>query len=350
MDELGTGSEGSGGFLRLGAVGVAMIAFLVASVLGVLYATVAQAQETGSLTTTFESNNSGRGNTFDLEVLPPQGVVITSFNVHLNAPAGEERQLDVWTRPETSVGFEEDPTGWTNRGRLTVASGGLGNPTPLPLSFSLSQGSYGFAISLTGTQCCVRYTNGPPTTFEDAALRLTSGSGVAQGPIFGGGTLFAERIWNGTIHYVVLEGPPPPDPPPPNDPPPADPPTPPDLGDQVTIRERFAARRRATLVRRLIVRGLPDGAAVRVQCKGRGCTFRGRGNKRNREFQDLRRVNIGRLLRGRKLRRGARIILRVTEPDSVGVYVRYRIRRGKRPRKVTLCLPVGSSRPQQECS
>jgi hypothetical protein len=327
--------------LRGAAVGVAAA---IACASSLAAATSAHA---ASLTTTFASNNGFAGNTFDLVVFPANavGVRVTSLDVNL-VDTGSEAQVQVWTRPGSSAGFtNNDPSGWTHRGTTAVTPAGADNPTSVPVSFSLPNGSYGVLVAGVGNSSSMRYTNGSDT-FEDDALRLTSAAGLGT-PVFGGGSVFANRIWNGTIHYEIEVTPPPPEPPP--SPPPEPPAGPPgDIGDEVRIVNRFAANRRATRVRRLLVRGVPDGATVQARCAGRGCTFRGKGRKRARVFRNRQGVNLGRLLRGRRLRPGAQIVLRVRRAGDIGVFVRYRVRRG-RVAKVTRCLPPGSARPRQSC-
>lgn len=100
----------------------------------------------------------------------------------------------------------------------------------------------------------MRYTNGPPTLFEDAVLRLTSGKGLGD-PVFGGGEIFPNRIWNGIIHYEVASEPLPP-PPPPNVEPPS--------GDGPSTSNQFEFGRVARNVKKGIAR-----LAVEVPGPGR---------------------------------------------------------------------------------
>ncbi|MGB2850952.1 MAG: hypothetical protein WBC01_04705 [Solirubrobacterales bacterium] len=173
----------------------------MAIVLALLAFSAAQAQAL-SLTTAFNSNNGNAGNTFDLEVLKPGGVEVESLDVNVSG-AGNTAQIGVWTRPGTSVGFEGSTTGWTSRGSFSVTSAGTDLPTPVPASFSLPAGNYGVAVGVTDYPSVTwQYTNGTPTIFEDAELKLTSQNGLAS-PLLGGG-VFAGRIWNGTINYSQL--------------------------------------------------------------------------------------------------------------------------------------------------
>lgn len=110
----------------------------------------AQAQE-GSLITIFEGGNGFAGNTFDLEVLPEAGVVVKALDVNVRPFPAEEGEIEVFTRPGTAVGFEGTAEGWTSRGTAVVTSAGENNPTFVPLSFPLPQGSR--SSSSTGRAC-----------------------------------------------------------------------------------------------------------------------------------------------------------------------------------------------------
>ncbi len=111
----------------------------------------------------------------------------------------------------------------------------------------------------------------------------------------------------------------------------------------VTVSARIDASwrvgRRFTRVRRLVVRGLPTGAAVRLRCSGR-CSFR-------RRSVPVRagRADAGRRLARARFRPGTVLELRVTRAGATGKVVRYTMRRGRRPAVTRLCLPPGASRP-----
>ena len=95
-----------------------------------------------------------------------------------------------------------------------------------------------------------------------------------------------------------------------------------------------------TRVIRLDARNVPTGGRVEVRCRGRGCAFVKR-TVRPRRGQ----AQLGRLFRGRGLRAGAVIEVRVLAPDHIGKVVRYTIRRNRLPRDLALCLPPGTRTP-----
>ena len=96
--------------------------------------------------------------------------------------------------------------------------------------------------------------------------------------------------------------------------------------------------RRGVHLRRIAVRA-PPGATVRVACRGRTCPYRA---SRARMRSDL---VVVRRMRGRFLRAGTVIELRVTAAGRIGKYTRFRIRRGRKPARVDLCLVPGERKP-----
>ena len=83
----------------------------------------------------------------------------------------------------------------------------------------------------------------------------------------------------------------------------------------------------------------PDGR-VEVRCRGRGCAFRTRAVHPRGT-----RARLRPLFRGRGLRPGALVEIRVLAPDKIGKVLRYTMRRSKLPRSATLCLRPGARTP-----
>jgi hypothetical protein len=183
---------------------VAALAGLV--LVGLVFAGVqAEAKKaSGSLTTTFESNNSNAGISFDLDVLPRGGIDVKRLDANLQDEGSGPVQL--WTRPGTAEGFVESAAGWTSRGSITVAPQGMDAPTPVPISFHLDQGSYGVVFGSPDGDPGVHYTDsGSPAfaeEFENNALRLTVGRGL-DSPLLSLGSEGSPRLFNGTIYYRV---------------------------------------------------------------------------------------------------------------------------------------------------
>ena len=108
------------------------------------------------------------------------------------------------------------------------------------------------------------------------------------------------------------------------------------------VVNKWLAYRRYTMVVRLTVRDAPVGAVAEVRCDGRGCP---RGVKRRRSTggKELRFADH---FRGRKLRVGATIEIRILMPGTIGKIVRYRMRPSRIPKATILCLPPAARNPQ----
>ena len=115
-----------------------------------------------------------------------------------------------------------------------------------------------------------------------------------------------------------------------------------------TVKARWRVRRSRTTITRLRIGKIVSGTLVEVRCSGRRCPFT--------------RKRTGRVRRGvinalalfapsdrDALRAGQTLEIRVTAPGQNGKVVRFRLRRGKLPKRTTLCLPVGETRPRTSC-
>ncbi len=151
-----------------------------------------------SLTTTFESTNGSAGSAFDLEVKPATGVRIDSLDVNLN---GTGIPVSVYTRPGPVGTSTNSLDGWTLRDTVAVTSRGYNQPTPVPITFHLAQGTWGVAvIHNSGRDASFgnSYRAGP--VFADDALTLTT-SGSWNSPAFAS-QYYTSYAWNGTLHYT----------------------------------------------------------------------------------------------------------------------------------------------------
>lgn len=150
-----------------------------------------------SLTTTYATNNSSGGNSFDLKAT--RDLRIDSFDIHLGYE-GLSAPVAVYWRPGTANGFEGSPAGWTLLGTATVATRGSGVPTPLPIGgLKLVAGqTYGIYITALDPGVPFYYTNGD-TPYANSDLSLVPFRGQSAPPF--SGSLFSPRIWNGTVYY-----------------------------------------------------------------------------------------------------------------------------------------------------
>ena len=113
---------------------------------------------------------------------------------------------------------------------------------------------------------------------------------------------------------------------------------------QSGIRSVWSATRRGTTLVRLVVTNVPAGAMIEVRCKGRSCPF----TRRTRAVRRAGAVSLQRLLRGRRLRRGVLLEVRVLKRGFIGKVVRFRVQGGRRiPTDRSLCLSPNARRPSR---
>ena len=92
---------------------------------------------------------------------------------------------------------------------------------------------------------------------------------------------------------------------------------------------------------KLLVRDLAAGGRAELRCKGPGCRgLAKRAGKRGKGGV----VNLRKLIK-RRLRAGAVLEVRITAPDATGRVIRFKMRKGQRPKKTTLCLAPGEKQP-----
>ena len=96
-----------------------------------------------------------------------------------------------------------------------------------------------------------------------------------------------------------------------------------------------AFRSGITKATKLLIRDLPAGARAELRCSG-PCGFR----KKVGKARSNRTVNLRKLIRGR-LRAGAVLEVRITAPGTIGRVTRFKLRKGKSPKRTSLCLPPG---------
>jgi hypothetical protein len=92
----------------------------------------------------------------------------------------------------------------------------------------------------------------------------------------------------------------------------------------------------------------PDGATVRVRCRGRSCPVRRQSRTASVDFEatgkGLKLIRFKRLER-RTLRRGVVVKVFVTRVGAVGKYVRFKMRRNKPPLRSDRCVLAGTTVP-----
>jgi len=112
-----------------------------------------------------------------------------------------------------------------------------------------------------------------------------------------------------------------------------------------TVRNRWLLVRKGAKVDALAVANAPQGARVRVTCSGGGCAFARATLTVGRRGG----AALTRRFKGRRLRPGAVIEVRVTAAGHFGKVVRYTVRAGKLPAAEVLCLAPGARKPTARC-
>jgi hypothetical protein len=97
-----------------------------------------------------------------------------------------------------------------------------------------------------------------------------------------------------------------------------------------------------TLVKKLVVLAAPAPASIRVACTGKkqGCPFKVKTLAAKRSS-----TTLTKLFTKAKLKPGAVIEIRVTQPGTIGKVFRFTMRKKKVPKAQTLCIAPGATKP-----
>lgn len=185
---------------------LAMIVFILPSTAQNLSANISTSEggpcTPDDLTTSFAGGNTFAGNMFDVTASGGIDLLIEKFDVNIEPGTAN---ISIYSRPGTYVGFEDDAAGWTLMGTEEVTSAGTGFPTEVNVGgLTIPAGeTYGMYVTVTDyPSVSMNYTNTPAgTPFSDASMTIETGVGKGN-PDFTGST-FADRGWNGTIHYCT---------------------------------------------------------------------------------------------------------------------------------------------------
>jgi putative metal-binding protein len=109
------------------------------------------------------------------------------------------------------------------------------------------------------------------------------------------------------------------------------------LGLGGVLRNAWAPSGRGTLNNVLTARDFPRGTRIELRCRGGGCAFR----RVVRRVTGNRPVRLSRHFKGRALRRGARVEVRLTRTARIGRVLRFKIGAPGTPSVEFLCLPPG---------
>lgn len=114
-----------------------------------------------------------------------------------------------------------------------------------------------------------------------------------------------------------------------------------------TVSARWSIHGANVTLRRLRAAKLPSGATVLVRCIGQRCPFK----RRTAATRKGTRLDLLDALgpAARRLRAGQTVEALVTAHAYDGKLVRWRLRRGHKPRAVSSCVPLGNTKPQPRC-
>lgn len=167
---------------------------------------------TQQITTNLAANNGGASLWtvyYDINVLNPNGMSITSFDVITNTVSAAFT-VDWYLKVGTYAGSEYNPAPWTHVAQASGTSNATANQPSLATfaqPLYLPQGSYGVALRYTGI--VPRYvTLTAASTIANADVSLTLGSAAATtvAPFQGTTTTVnSPRMWSGTLYYNTYD-------------------------------------------------------------------------------------------------------------------------------------------------
>jgi hypothetical protein len=152
------------------------------------------------VTTTFAGGNGQAGNM--IEILALKDIVVNAFDIHTYSTSRVHAY--VYSMKGSYVGFETNPSTWTNIVDTWVVGRGSPKPTPIPMDrvkpVSIRAGET-FSFYITLTEPSIKYTNGVVTTGDDSLKFVRS-----NGNKYPFGVNYAARIWNGNLRYAPADG------------------------------------------------------------------------------------------------------------------------------------------------
>ncbi len=137
-----------------------------------------------------------------IEILALKNIVVSAFDIHTFNTASVHAY--VYYMKGSYIGFETNPSAWTNIVDTWVVGRGSPNPTPIPRDkvkpLSIRAGeTYSFYITLSDPS--IKYTNGKVMAGDDSLKFVRS-----NGNKYPFGVNYADRIWNGNLRYDPAVG------------------------------------------------------------------------------------------------------------------------------------------------
>ncbi|MBM4059947.1 MAG: hypothetical protein FJ265_02475 [Planctomycetes bacterium] len=159
-----------------------------------------------TLLTTFANNNFGNvGNMvyFDLNVLNPAGLTLTSIDVNLNDVPSTVGAVEIYLTPGvTRTVNQTNAAAWTLSSFGNVTAAGAGGPSPVTLTnpIPLAPGLYGVAFKAIGVTHAYTNGNGANQNYANADLGLAAGE-ASNVPFTA--PIFSPRVVNTRIYYAI---------------------------------------------------------------------------------------------------------------------------------------------------
>lgn len=168
----------------------------------------------GDILTTNPANNGSGGIFLNLTASGTEDLTWDGFATYFGSGTiGSAATIQIWTRPNSYVGFQNSSSGWTLTDTVTGFSNGANVSADIALNSSLTIAAgttLGVYLHSTTLGNGIRYTGTgfapPQTTFSDANLTLFSGHARTFATPFGG-NLFTPRAFAGRILYSVASVP-----------------------------------------------------------------------------------------------------------------------------------------------
>ena len=167
-----------------------------------------QPQETLTITTTFDGGTAQSGAMFDI-VTKNLPITIATMDVHTPSNNANDA-IEVWTKEDTFVDYEHDPSAWVMVGCGVITGRGFGVPSIIPqqnmdwirVAATSRKSIYTSFVSPSGAY--MQYSVSNMVTgevfVENIHLQVLVGSGMTY---YFGPVVYEDRVWNGVLHYML---------------------------------------------------------------------------------------------------------------------------------------------------
>jgi len=143
------------------------------------------------------------GNFVNIDVIHPDGIVVTSLDIHFSTASSVPVDVDVYVTPGAYWNKDDIAGEWRK-----VSSGTIGTTSGRTVAldnvdvtdFYLPPGSYGLAFYSIGAGLAYTST-GNTEDYEHYALNMYAGR--SRNALWGG-TVYAPRLWDGCMHLAPL--------------------------------------------------------------------------------------------------------------------------------------------------